>query len=97
MAGFAANDPLHTSQGFSIGSVRFMPGLGLLAATIDPTDYGREDAYDDDPVDEDHSGISDNVPTRSDDGESTRSVRVVDELTTAEVGWSRDTALGVGA
>ena len=62
----------HISQGFSTRSVKFnMPALGSLAATIHPTNYGREDGDED--MDDDHfvSGSSEDSPVQLDGGEVT--------------------------
>ena len=70
--GLATNDSLHISQGFSTRSVKFnMPALGSLAATIHPTNYGKEGG--DESMDDDHfvSGSSEDSPVQLDGGEVT--------------------------
>ena len=71
--GLAINDPLSTSQSFSIRSVKFMPALGSLAATIHPgANYDQQD----EGIDEFHS---EDLHVRPDAGESGGDVPVDNE------------------
>ena len=92
--GLATDDPLYTSQVFSIRSFNLMPVLGLLGAIIGPARYDRE--FVDEDTDDSNFGISEEFQSCPDGGERPRDGRAEDESTILEVPRPRDAELGLG-
>ncbi len=78
----ASNDPLQTSQSFSIRSINFVPALGSLAATIGPASYGL--ANGDEGIDEDRFRVSEDLSMRPDGGRASGDVGVENGSATVE-------------
>ncbi|KAI1793535.1 hypothetical protein LXA43DRAFT_220188 [Ganoderma leucocontextum] len=91
VVGLGTDDPLHTSQSFSLRSMNFTPALGSLGATIDPAHYGRED--EDEDIDA-RLGVPEDVPGYG--GGSSRDARIEDEFAIMEVPRPGGTELAIG-